>query len=222
MHKAFGLDKSLRICLHHLEEAMLFWSHVRDSTSRNDDAHTTKPTSTEAARVRFLLTGIQYSLVSVNVQESLGDVAGSHISELCRITLIIYSLTILNERAPSTSFGAHIGTKLRRALSGLAGQSYNHVLRPTAPVPVDFQLWSIFLAASVMMNTESDTRSWLLASFVELASLDQGKVGDWQDLQSWLSRYLWVPSIHDARFRWLWSEMAERRGTEESVRQSAS
>lgn len=180
MHKAFGLDKSLRICIHHLEEAMLFWSHVRYSTSRDDDmaAPTTKPTSAEAARVRFLLTGIQYSLVSVNVQESLGDTAGSHISELCRITIIIYSLTVLNEWAPSTSFGAQVGTKLRRALSGLAGQSYNHVLRPTAAVPVDFQLWSIFLAASVMMNTESDTRAWLLASFLELASLDQGRVGD--------------------------------------------
>jgi hypothetical protein len=218
------MEKTLRVCIHQLEEAMLFWFGM-DCTSPGVENtrmdHTTfknkKPTPAEAARVRHLLTTTQYTLASMKFRQVSGiDAHEAQMSEFCRITLILYSMTILNERAPSTSVGQQICGKFRRALTDLAcgtnGVSDASDLSSwMLPLPVDFVLWAIFLAASVLMATESDIKNWLLESFAKLLSSDRGEVHDWSDLRSRLDRYFWVPSIHNSNFQWLWDEVEERR-----------
>lgn len=222
IRSVISLDGTICTCIHQLEHAMLFWSDAEGSLPNDDDtAQKKRPTLAEAASARQLLTNIQYTLVSTNFQQKFcDDTQRSQISEFCRITLILYSMTILNERPPSTSVGQQIGGIFRRVLTDLAGQSHDTTGDDSTPIswlslplPVDFYLWAIFLAASVMMTTaESDTKGWLLASFAQLASPDHGDVQDWNDLRSRLSRYLWVPSFHDPSAKWLWSETAEVMG----------
>lgn len=221
IHQAISLNETLRVCVHQLEDAMLFWPNVDvvppgAETDPKDDATSPrkKPTPAEAARVRYLLTNTQYTLLSTDSDRRFGDTQASRISEFCRITLILYSLTILNERPPSTSVGQQIGRTFRHILTDLACEADHTADGPAPkswllPLPLDFFLWAIFLAASVMRSTESDTKDWLLTSFAELISPNYGDFNDYHYMRSRLSQYLWVPSIHNSRFQLLWSEAAK-------------
>lgn len=133
IHNVIGLDETLRRCIHQLEDATFFWSDTRVSSpgaengqQDNSVARKEKPTPAEAARVRDLLTSIQYTLVSAKYQQRSSDDPESKISEFCHIALILYSLTLLSERPPSTSVGQQIGGAFRRALSDLASESHDN------------------------------------------------------------------------------------------------
>lgn len=69
----------------------------------------------------------------------------------------------------------------------------------------------MFLATGVIIQSEYDTKDWLVASFAALASPENGVIKDWDDLKAGLSRYLWVSSIHDCQLRTLLKEAAEAR-----------
>lgn len=95
------LPPTLRDCIHHFEDLMGFWSDVnsapfscRTAAPIDDTMKLTTPTPSDAARVRHVLTDVQYTLAMVNFS---GDALDDRLFELCRISLILYSLTILNE-----------------------------------------------------------------------------------------------------------------------------
>ncbi len=151
---------------------MAFWSDKKvlplESIDTKDEGlangEDKKLSLAEATQIRRLLTRIQYTLLSEDVRRRLEATEHSSVNDFCRITLILYSLTVLDENAPGTYFGQQIGNRFRSILTELACQSYNDVLDVTAadrnsPLPLDFQLWSMFLAISGVMKTESDTRS---------------------------------------------------------------
>ncbi len=198
---------------------MLFWSNTSSPDFGSDQHHNNalqkkRPTPAEAARVRHLLTNIQYTLVSTNPQHRSDNGWESKFFEFCRVTLIIYSLTILNERPASTAVGQQVASTFRNLLSDLLCHdaidkpaSMSGLLTPH----IDFYLWAIFLAATVDMYTKSDTQDWLIRSFAKLVSSDHGHVHDWHDLKFRLSKFLWVSSVHDSSSQWLWSEIAEMR-----------
>lgn len=223
-----GLDLLIGRCIHQLEEAALFWSY--DSLLTRDSEATEKvmttvaqkrcPSPADAARVRHLLTDVQYALLSVNFgcepREDFHDL----FSEFCRMSLILLSMTILNERSPPTSLDLKIGDIFRQTLSELLQKSQTVAYQPLtivqAPyVPVDFLLWTVFLAASVMATTESesDTLTWLLSTAVRLrlSNAEIGAIDDFSDFKSALCRYLWIPTIHDPRSLWLWSQIQDLR-----------
>jgi hypothetical protein len=201
---------------------MIFW-HDTDCCSPAaindgndvDATEVKKSTPTEAARVRHLLTSVQYSLLSTTYQHSSSEIHAEpyRIMEFCRITLILFSLTILNERPPSSSVGQQICGKFRGVLTDLAFRLHNGPITSAwiLPLPREFCLWAIFLAASVIMNSQSSTKDWLLESLSELASPKNGAFEDWKNLKACLSRYMWVSSIHDCPLRRLWKEVEESR-----------
>ncbi|KAF4633528.1 hypothetical protein G7Y89_g4592 [Cudoniella acicularis] len=239
LHQATNLDKKFCHCIHHLEEAMLFWSEhdTNNSSPKNTiNNQPNNPTPVKAARARDLLTSIQYTLISNNFSQKLShdqeeennNITTAHhgkplVSEFLRITLILFSLTILDESPPTTSVGKLIGGKFRLVFTELvylsqdtAGGKLGTDCR--LPLPVDFLLWAVFVALSVVRITESavDTRVGLVGLFVELVSSGCDEVRGWEDglrlrLRLRMRRYLWVESIHDESFEWLWSEVVEVR-----------
>jgi hypothetical protein len=207
------LDETLRSCVYGLENAMVFWLDAENKK---------RPTPAEAARTRYLLTDTQYTLVSANFQMGLDHDWTSQLSELLRVTLILYTLTILNERPASTSVGLQVTSTFRSVFTRFHWPPQGSTEDPAPALcppslPVDFYLWSIFLAASVIKSARSDTRDWLLKSFIELESLSYGDNHDWRDSRSRLSQYLWLPSIHDPGFQWFWTEAAELRQRQDLI-----
>ncbi|KAG9233257.1 hypothetical protein BJ875DRAFT_52425 [Amylocarpus encephaloides] len=209
IHDAIHLDETLRSCVHQLEEAMRLWTETA--------------TPKHAARTRYLLTNVQYTLTAANFRQTSGyeGIWEAQLLEFCRIALILYSLSILDEHATSSTFGQQIGRTFRHVLTDLACSPADDNATLSAsttwrlPLPTDFHLWAIFLVARVARNTfydtGDDTKEWLLASFTELASPEHGHIQDWLDLQGRLRRFLWVSSIHDPTSQWLWSEVERRR-----------
>lgn len=220
LDKITTLDKTLRGCVYYLEQTMLFWSSADssslaaklDQTSSNAPP-SQKPTPADAARVRYLLTTIQYTLASTNFQDRPSDASfANQIFEFCRITLILYSLTVLNERPASTAVGQQVTSTFRTALTNLASRLHRSerycdsvIIAPwLLPLPSDFILWAVFLAIIVLGPVDSNKKEWLLGFFDALTSSDGDGIQDWVELKTRLSRYLWVARIHDASSRWLW------------------
>ena len=225
--KSINLGTPLRSCIYQLEDAIPFWTNNNDSPlyvtgapGESNMAQKEKPSPSEAARVRDLLTDVQYTLLRAKFETKSDDDWDNRILEFCRITLIMFSLTILDERGPSSSVGLKIGDILRGILNDMISQSqyttHRLISASSLPLPVDFILWAIFLAARVMATTESasDTQGWLLKLFAEISTSIWGDdIHDWHDLKPLLSQYLWVSSIHDTTCHWLWCEVSKIRRT---------
>lgn len=208
---------------------MLFWSdkgcQLGDDGHPRKDGHLTRiidATPDEASRVRQLLFNIQYTLVSDDLREKLSRGPNSRIFEFYRLVMILYSLTVLNEHAPSTAFGKQIGSRFRSSYIELIQKPHNRTAYPDIvtsqkpPLPFDFRLWSLFLAICALITTECDINDWLLLTFVELASLDPS-IRDWADLRARLSQYLWIPSFHDSISQWLWFETTDLRSNQKHM-----
>ncbi|KAH8657946.1 hypothetical protein BX600DRAFT_514483 [Xylariales sp. PMI_506] len=218
LHKLFLLDDIIHSCIYHLEEVSLFWGQYPAQDEPQPEQRGTirmpAPTATEAALVRQAVTKIRYTLVSDELRKRLSCDQAGQVAEICRIGLIFYSLSILNEWAPLSSFGQHIGTKLRNAFdsykgttatadTSIASAPISSAFPPTE-LGAEFQLWTVFMAATVMMSTKCEIQDWLLTSFSELCSPKFADIHDWCDLRRRLCQYLWVPSLHDAAAKTLW------------------
>ena len=203
---------------------MLFWFGLKGSSpnlkliSEDHAVFAPQPSPAEAARVRHLLTTTQYTLASLDFRQFTDlNERDTLISEFYRITLILSTLTILNERAPSTAVGQTVCNKFRHVLTKLiSGSSHSSLASDRAtgllPFPLDFVLWAIFLASSVLLASESETKYWLLKSFGELAQRNPGNFESCHALRDRLSRYLWISSIHDSDLQLLWSKTGELGG----------
>ncbi|KAI0160126.1 hypothetical protein GGR57DRAFT_520245 [Xylariaceae sp. FL1272] len=198
-----GLDDTLCLCIHQLEEAMQFWERLR--------ARDSEPlTPLTAAQTRHLLTQVQYTLISPDLQDKYDtETCEGQIMEYCRISLILYTLTVLRERPPTTSMGQQIGTTYQRVVMNLIESLRNHSADHacTVSLPLEFHFWTLFLASNVMRDHRVKGRSWVLETFEELASMKVGIVYDWQKLETQISAYLWIPEIHEASFATLRSEL---------------
>lgn len=220
-----NLDQGIKDSIYLLEEAMSLWSDAKDKIDiysiqydGNTSAPFKKPTSAQVARARQLLTEAQYILISGDYKQSITTHAQSdRVSEYFRLTLILYSITILHEPAPSKFIDRRIGDIFRQVytdlMSNLDNVSFSSPAAVwTSTVPIDFHLWALLLAAPVTdMITESETRSWLLTSFDKLVSPEYGDIRDWHDLKSRLSRFLWIPDIHDQTAWLFWLEVSKVR-----------
>ncbi|KAH8601794.1 hypothetical protein B0O99DRAFT_607473 [Bisporella sp. PMI_857] len=221
VHRIINLDNTLRSCIHQLEDAMQFWGGAGLFAAGTESSQTdsivpqkTKPTPKQAARVRYLLTSVQYTLVSTNYPAKPDADINQRAFEFCRVILILYTMTILNERAPSAYIGHDIGNKFRTTLLYLTCPDGTLDSQPKSwrfIWPIEFHLWAMYLLASVMMYIESETKDWLLAAFTEFASPEHAGIRDLQELKHRLSQYLWVSKIHDLNSKWLWSNTVGSR-----------
>ncbi|KAI0969525.1 hypothetical protein F4678DRAFT_473744 [Xylaria arbuscula] len=201
-----GLDDTLCFCIHQLEEAMQFW----DANGEKDGE---KNSPSTAARTRHLLTEVQYTLIAPSLQHRFDtETYEGQMLEYCRISLILYTLTVLRERPPTTSMGQQIGHTYQRVVTNLiqslrSGPATVEGDAMCISPPIHFHLWTVFLAASVMRDSRAKASSWVLGTFREMTMLCAEAARDWRDLSGDLSTFLWIPSIHDEGLEILWSEM---------------
>jgi hypothetical protein len=235
-----GLDAMLCQCITQLEEATLFWSHYPNTTLHIGPATGRAPA--DVARVRHLQTAVQYTLVSAGHHPSLhhGN-AELHstedaLHELLRVVLIIFTLSVFNERPESTSVGLTIAARFCDILTGITDAAMGcGSAAPTPPsppgssatrgptllsmLPVDFFLWAVFLALDVVMATGAasngeDVWEKLWDIFLILSDTSEGGADRAQcpgRFKRRMSRYLWVPQIHDGRLDSLWTRLESRK-----------
>ncbi|KAK7946961.1 uncharacterized protein PG986_011282 [Apiospora aurea] len=205
----------LRNCVRELETLVSFWpvpdttrsgatllpddNGLADVTSRPGGV---KPTAAQAKHTRDVLTEVQYALVSDAVLEHCRqDTYEGRLNSFCRVVLVVYSLTLLHEPTPYYTLGRRIGRVFRRAYSdAMLGPG------PQSPIPKDFCIWALFLAAAAMEGTECDSNAWIQAMFAQLVMEEEEEFlgDDCARMKGRLRRYLWIPCLHDASFQRLW------------------
>ncbi|KAI1301032.1 hypothetical protein F5Y03DRAFT_217833 [Xylaria venustula] len=201
-----GLDDTLCFCIHQLEEAMQFWN-----VNGEEDGQRNSPST--AARTRHLFTEVQYTLISPSLQHRFDtETQEGQMLEYCRISLILYTLTVLRERPPTTSMGQQIGRTYQLVVTNLIQSLRSGPSTVAGAIiynspPIHFHLWTVFLATSVMRDSRAKASSWVLGTFRELTMLCADVACDWRGLGSDLSAFLWIPSIHDESLETLWSEL---------------
>ncbi|CAH0028779.1 unnamed protein product [Clonostachys rhizophaga] len=234
----FDPDLSLTPCIRGLDEISHFWI-TRKSTSPQTDSGSAStggddPSRHEIAQIRRLLTGIQYKLVLAAESQHEMDWCPFQkaIYELLRLTLIIYALTILKERPQTTSIGKTVSSSFLRAFitavevakhvqvsqSDLSEANETRKRIDTCPfsplqalVPIDFFLWSIFLAVSLLptgseFREGKEVKTALLKVFSSLVGI-QTQQRD--EIKSQISQYLWISYVHNDMFDSFWSDLGD-------------
>jgi hypothetical protein len=211
----FDLDKTLCTCVYYFESAMAFWSgngnsNINGNSSLGSQGVISAPA--EAARARHLLTRIQYTLLSTELQQRCVTSSADGIREFCRITLILYSLSILNEHPPTSSAGGQIVRLFRHALAQVVQITDKPTDSPNCQIwrsvlPADFLLWSLFLAISVIKDKTSEIRRSFLSFLTELIFVDNTSIRCFGELHACLREFLWVPCLHDPLAQDLWDQI---------------
>jgi hypothetical protein len=220
-----GLGQILSLCVRKLEDIETFWSGIDAIPSydkRSVLLNSTATTPVKAAVTRNIIIDVQYSLLNAQFPKIDQDEVDSAIEELCRVTLILYTMTILQERPPLAPEGIKISNvfqrkfteavrKLRSAGLLVIEKSGRWAPKGTRKSSVldDFLLWTLFIAAMPMKHNTNlpVTRSWLLTAFLDQIMSNEVEIRHFQDLKDRIGRFLWVPSIHDRGLDWVWSKL---------------
>lgn len=202
----------LSCCISQLDEAMFLNKKccvpatdvlVTHGLNRNS---TDDQTATAATRIRYLFTGIQYLLLSDTLRQSIAespDPSKQRMEETCRVALLLFSLSILNERPPHMDYGLQLASNLCCVLEG---EDCEYANSASLPARLDLQMWAIISAASVIGADEPPTQkskcgtsnSKLRQIFFKTLRKYRG-IGHYSlsSLQARLSRYPWVPGTYD-------------------------
>ncbi|KAH8648471.1 hypothetical protein BX600DRAFT_475314 [Xylariales sp. PMI_506] len=226
-----SLCSTIHSSILHLENAHRFWFHIDMNAGQGAVVAGRSPAG--AAQIRHLLTNVQYALIAADFQHEPAH-HGHRDRETCeviRLALILYTLTILNERPPSTAVGEQLCAKFRGLLiltDAVPEQQQQQQQKPgcvedltscssgdsclgQSRLPVDFLLWAVFLAAGVLQSRFCGTRTWIMGSLMRLSASNKPEVHGWQDLKARLSCYLWVLNIHDPIAQTVWGEIKEEQ-----------
>lgn len=143
----------------------------------------------DAARIRFLVTRTQYSLLSAPKHSNT-------VHEICRLVLILYSENIVNESPPRLPICDVLITKFR--------DIWTEPSNNDTPVPRDFKLWCLFVAASVISVVAEPLMDWYLAYINETAS--QMRIHEWSELVDVFDAFLWDEGVHSRRYMEIWDD----------------
>ncbi|KAK6857438.1 hypothetical protein PG995_007625 [Apiospora arundinis] len=199
-------------CVRELESSVSFWPvpvSAISSDSGGVPGPVAKPTPVQAKHVRDALTEVQYALVSDEVMGYCKQQTYTgRFNNFFRITLIMYSLTLLHEPTPSYTLGRQIGLVFSRAYSDVMHSPIGEKPDSDGRIAKDFRLWVLFLAATVMDGTECDISRRFRAMFAQLVMVDDENIisSGYTEVRSRLQRYLWVSCIHDASFERIWED----------------
>lgn len=141
--------------------------------------------------LREAITSSQYSLLSFKHHRSSITREGL-IHEMMRLILLIYFGTLLNESPPGVSIYDMAGARLKSTLIEI---------RSHDSLNLDFSLWIMFLAASMVRNP--DTKSYFVASINQI--VEELGVSDWSSVETLLQSFFWVAEIHGKTFRSIWN-----------------
>ncbi|GAM33903.1 hypothetical protein TCE0_013f01138 [Talaromyces pinophilus] len=175
-----NLDDGIKQHITALEEATRLTSSLMMNKNNNQ---------ADAARIRFLVTRTQYTLLSTPKYPNT-------VLELSRLVLILYSENMVNESPPRLPICDVLIARFRDIwlTAGNIGIS----------VPLQFKLWSLFVAASVISVVAEPLMDWYLAYIDETAS--QMRISEWSHLVDVFDMFLWDEKIHGRRYREIWDD----------------
>ncbi|KAF3391097.1 hypothetical protein DPV78_010946 [Talaromyces pinophilus] len=175
-----NLDDGIKQHITALEEATRLTSSLMTNKNNNQ---------ADAARIRFLVTRTQYTLLSTPKYPNT-------VLELSRLVLILYSENMVNESPPRLPICDVLIARFRDIwlTAGNIGIS----------VPLQFKLWSLFIAASVISVVAEPLMDWYLAYIDETAS--QMRISEWSHLVDVFDMFLWDEKIHGRRYREIWDD----------------
>ncbi|VUC29739.1 unnamed protein product [Clonostachys rosea] len=238
----FDSDLKMTNCIRGLDEISNFWITKKSTYPRTDSGSTRAEGDSqllhEIAQVRRLLTSIQYKLVLAAETPHKMDWCPFQkaIYELLRVTLIIYGLTILKERPQTTSIGKTVSSSFLRAFIAAvevakhvkvsqSDQSEDSETRkridtcPFSPlqalVPIDFFMWSIFLAVA-LLPTGADFREGKevkMALLNVFSSMVCTQTQQRDEIKFQMSQYLWISYVHNDMFDSFWSDLRDLEPT---------
>lgn len=176
----FALDDDIKQHIAALEEATRLTSSLM--TNKNNG-------QADAARVRFLVTRTQYTLLSTPKYPKT-------LHEICRLVLILYSENMVNESPPRLPICDVLIARFRDIWLATGNSDIS--------VPLQFKLWSLFVAASVISVIAEPLIDWYLAYIDETAS--QMRISEWSDLVDVFDTFLWDERVHGRRYREIWDD----------------
>lgn len=176
----FALDDDIKRHIAALEEATYLTASLM-TKKQNGQA--------DAARIRFLVTRTQYSLLSTPKNSNTAR-------EICRLVLILYSENMVNESPPRLPICDVLIAKFR--------DIWIEASNSDTPLPHDFKLWCLFVAASVISVVAEPLMVWYLAYINETAS--QMRICEWDELVNVFDAFLWNECVHSKRYMEIWDD----------------
>jgi hypothetical protein len=141
--------------------------------------------------LRKELTAIQYILLRTEL--SRHNFYESDTEHLCRLSLLLYLVTILNDLLPGASKCDMLAETVKIILDGM----------PVERIIPEFRWWLVLLIGVVAV--EEVNTSWAKSAFEEIAS--HPSVSYRRDsAKTSLTKFFWVEKIHGEKFDKLWVE----------------
>ncbi|KAH7110911.1 hypothetical protein B0J11DRAFT_473782 [Dendryphion nanum] len=137
--------------------------------------------------LREVITSSQYSLLSFKLQQKK-TVRENLVHEMLRLGLLVYLVTLLNESPSEVSLYDMLGARLKSTLIEV---------RRNGGLDLEFSLWILFIAASVVKDP--DTKGYFTASATEI--IDELGVSCWDNIETLFKSFFWVEKIHRGTFK---------------------
>ncbi|GAQ35788.1 hypothetical protein ASPNIDRAFT_44792 [Aspergillus niger] len=173
-------DSALKAVVHDIQSLVEEYSSITKSSGQ-----------TVVARIRFWLTSIQYTLLSMRYGE---DCPRTQAQEVCRLGLLLLMNAVFHESPPGASTSDVLISQLRRLLENAEVLYW---------LPPTFRLWTLYLAAC---NVASPTiRAWSIAAIAELV-LQLG-ISDEKEFSQQLTLFPFDPLTHNVIFPNIWEDV---------------
>lgn len=176
----FHLKRDLNFILRKVEDATIALNHIHMGDMIMNPLD-----------LREELTTIQYILLRTELSRHTSH--ESDTEHLCRLSLLLYLVTILNDLLPGASKCDMLAETVRTMLDGVPGERI---------IP-EFRWWLVLLIGVIAV--EEANKSWAKRAFEGIAShpyvsyrRESAKVP--------ITKFFWVEKIHGEKFDKLWAE----------------
>jgi hypothetical protein len=172
------------------------------------------PATVAATRIRYLLTGAQYLLLSYTLRQSIAgtpDAIDRNLLEICRVALLLFSLSTLHERPPHLDYGIQLASNLCRVMHNEYRGDESSV---SAVDGMDLRLWAIVSALGVIgidnvpvRNANGGTWNYKLRHiFIDtLEKYPCDEDNSYPSLRTRIGQYPWISGVYDDTLRKLYS-----------------
>ena len=141
--------------------------------------------------LRDELTSTQYVLLRLEC--SRHNVHESDAEHLCRLGLLLYLVTILNDLLPGASTCDMLATRLRAELDSMSEER----------ITPEFRWWLVLLVGGIAADDAN--KAWAKRAFEEIISHPSVTYRR-ENAKAVLTKFFWVEKIHGEKFNKLWTE----------------
>lgn len=175
-----GIESALKAVIDDIQSLVEEFSSITKSSGQ-----------TVVARIRFWLTSIQYTLLSLQYSDDCSRVQAQ---EVCRLSLLLLINAVFHESPPGASTSDVLISQLRRLLENAEVLDW---------FPLTFRLWTLYLATC---NVASSTlRAWSIAAISEVV-LQMG-IPDEEEFSRQLTLFPFDPPTHNVICPTIWDEV---------------